>query len=173
VAPDTTKPAATLPITVIQPAEVGRLIQELKAIDESLLQLGLRRSGTAVQLPKTSWLLEQTAQLNKLNLLQPADRHQLQAFLNDVRECAPVLHFSFSADPSRAFLEKLITWLRHEINPQVLLSIGLQPNMGAGCTVRSTNKYFDLSLRQDFNRKRGLLKAALSMPVSPGGSSGE
>jgi F0F1-type ATP synthase delta subunit len=160
-------------MTVIQPTEVGRLIQELKVIDESLLQLGLRHSGAAVQLPKTSWLLEQTAQLNKLNLLQTADRHQLQTFLNGVREHAPVLHISFSADPSPAFLEKLITWLRHEINPQVLLSIGLQPNMGAGCTVRSTNKYFDFSLRQDFARKHGLLKAALSTPVPPGGSSGE
>jgi len=33
----------------------------------------------------------------------------------------------------------------------------LQPTIAAGCIVRTTNKYFDFSLRQDFTDKRELL----------------
>ena len=57
-----------------------------------------------------------------------------------------------------------MTWLRREIHPLVLMTVGLQPNIGAGCIVRTTNKYFDFSLRQDFANKRDLLQAALEMP---------
>lgn len=158
------KPAApappqqlSLPISVTSAVDVGRLMRELEQIDNALLQLGLRASGTATQMPKTSHLMDQTIASNSLNLLQPKDRAQLNEFLTTVREKAPVLHMSFSADPPPAFIEKIMAWLRREIHPQVLLTIGLQPTIGAGCIVRSTNKYFDFSLRQDFVKKRELL----------------
>jgi F0F1-type ATP synthase delta subunit len=69
-----------------------------------------------------------------------------------------VLHISFSADPSVSFLEKLMAWLRKEIHPLVLVTVGLQPSIGAGCIIRSTNKQFDLSLRQDFKKKQDMLR---------------
>jgi hypothetical protein len=72
------------------------------------------------------------------------------------------MHISFSADPSPVFTDKLMTWLRREIHPFVLLTVGLQPNIGAGCIVRTTNKQFDLSLRQDFKAKRDLLLEQLT-----------
>lgn len=154
--------SAELPLAVIQAADIGRLSRELSAVDENLLQLSLRQGGDPVQFPKTSRLLEQVARLNGMNLMQAEDRKQLLGLLAAISRDAPVLHMSFSVDPTPAFLEKLITWMRREIHPQILLSIGLQPTIGAGCVVRSTNKQFDFSLRQDFLRKRDLLKAALA-----------
>jgi F0F1-type ATP synthase delta subunit len=68
---------------------------------------------------------------------------------------------SFSADPSPQFTQKLAAWLRQEIHPFVLLQVGLQPNIGAGCVVRTTNKYFDFSLRERFKSKRPLLMEKL------------
>jgi F0F1-type ATP synthase delta subunit len=152
----------SLPALVASPADVGRLSHELELIAETLLQLGLRAGGTEVKMPKTSHLMDLTIQLNKLNLLVAADRAALQRYLKALQQKAPVLHISFSADPSPAFIEKLMVWLRREIHPQVLLTIGLQPTIGAGCIVRTTNKYFDFSLRQDFVKKRGLLLAGLA-----------
>ncbi len=166
MAPSQSLAQISLPALVVSRVDVGRLLRELEAIDEQLLQLGLRHSGAATQLPKTSRLLEETAELNKCNLLQADDRHQLRQLLETVRQRAPLLHVSFSADPSPVFLGKLVSWLRQEINPHVLLTIGLQPNIGAGCVVRSTNKYFDFSLRQNFAQKHDLLKAALT-PAAP------
>lgn len=158
-----------LPPSVTGLADVKRLIRELEIIEDSLLQLGIRAAGTTVKMPKTSYLMEQVIRLNKLNLLQPPDRETLKEYLLAVEAKACVLHFSFGADPSPAFIEKLVTWLRREIDPEALLTIGLQPNLGAGCILRTTNKYFDLSLRQSFVRQRQLLRAELTgqPPATP------
>jgi F0F1-type ATP synthase delta subunit len=158
-APSTEKQLVGLPLLVVGPVDVGRLIRELEAIDEQLLQAHLR--NTESRLPRLTQLMEQTVELNKLNLLHDADRKHLQELLTTVRDQAPVLHVSFSADPSSAFIEKLMTWLRREIHPVVLLTIGLQPSLGAGCIVRSINKQFDLSLRQDFIKQRDLLMSKI------------
>ncbi|HWB38906.1 MAG TPA: hypothetical protein VG604_01575 [Candidatus Saccharimonadales bacterium] len=156
------KPQLSLPVLVATPVDLGRLLREIETIDETLLQLGLRKPGSEIKMPKTSQLMDHISEQNKLNLLQPEDRKALQAFLTSIKEQAPVLHMSFSSDPNTAFIEKLMAWLRREINPYLLITIGLQPNIGAGCIVRSTNKYFDMSLRQDFANKTELLREALT-----------
>lgn len=154
----------SLPVSVAGPTDVGRLIRELELIDGALLQLGIRTGGTDVKMPKTSRLMDQIIEANKLNLLKQPDRTALAEFLTAVKQHAPVLHMSFSADPSPGFIEKLMIWLRKEIHPSVLLNVGLQPNIGAGCIVRTTNKQFDFSLRQDFRQKRDLLLSQLAAP---------
>lgn len=146
-----------MPVSLTSPVEVGRLVRELTQIDEALLQLGLRKGGSEPKLPKTSSQLDKAAELNKYNLLKADHRKHLLEQLSTLRTSAPVLHVSFSADPSAVFLEKFVTWLRQEIDPHVLVTIGLQPALGAGCIVRTNNKQFDLSLRKDFERQRSLL----------------
>ncbi len=149
--------AGQLPPLVVGPVEISRLRRELAAIDETLLEHTLRKKGSSARMLKTSQLMDQLVSLNKLNLLHKADRERLHRFLEAVTGRAPVLHISFSADPPPAFLEKLMTWLREKIHPQVLVTIGIQPTIAAGCIVRGPNKYFDFSLRQDFTDKRELL----------------
>ncbi len=106
-------------------------------------------------------MLDELLQNNKINALVEVDRKRLLNFLMTVRAKAPIIHMSFSADPSPAFTQKLITWLRENVHPLVLLQVGLQPNIGAGCIVRTTNKYFDLSLRQHFANQQELLMVKL------------
>lgn len=155
----------SLPIMVVGPIEIGRLVREMGDIDEALLQLGIREGGQRTKMPQTSRLMDELIQHNKLNLLHDDDRKALTDYLVTLRQKAPVIHMSFSADPSAAFLEKLMSWLRREIHPDVLLTIGLQPNLGAGATMRTTNKYFDLSLRRDLAKKGDLLKDILRPAV--------
>jgi hypothetical protein len=152
-----TVPGFAVPVLVVGQSDIGRLLRELETLDNQLLQLGLRASDNGVALPKTGRLLSELVQLNKLNLLDAKDRDSLKTNLETVKDHAPLLHISFSADPTTPFIEQLMIWLRREIHPQVLLTIGLQPTIGAGCIVRSTNKYFDCSLRHDFMNKRDLL----------------
>lgn len=150
-----------LPVLVTGPIDLGRLIRELKDLEDALLQLGLREGGSKVKLPKTSRLMDQVTELNKLNLLQETDRTKLKHYLETIKSRAPVFHMSFSADPSATFIEKMVTWFRKEIDPNALITIGLQPNLGAGCILRTTNRYFDLSLREDFAKKKDLLLKSL------------
>lgn len=148
----------TLPLAVVSPADVNRLRRELDVIDEALLQSGVRTGK--VKLPSITHVMERLAEQNKLNLLQPEDRNQIKQLLQSLTK-APVIHMSFGADPTPAFMEKIITWLRREVHPAVLVSTGLQPNIGAGCIVRTTNKYFDFSLRQHLAGRQDVLRAKL------------
>lgn len=154
-----------LPLLVSSVVDIGRLRRELEIIDNAMLQSKLRDEGQESKLPKTSHLMEQTVQLNKLNLLEESHRKLLDQFLEVVRVKAPTIHMSFSADPPPSFIEKIMAWLRREIHPQVLLTVGMQPNIGAGTIVRTANKQFDFSLRKDFESKRGILAKSLGMPA--------
>jgi F0F1-type ATP synthase delta subunit len=153
----------TLPPSVYGMAEIRRLRKELDHIEDKILQLRLREESED-KMPKLSRFMQQTVEINKLNLAKAEDSHLLKVFLKLVEEKAPLLHFSFSADPSTKFMEDLVVWLRKEINPHVLVTIGLQPNIGAGCIVHTTNKYFDLSLRQTFADNRPDLLKKLGLP---------
>lgn len=146
-----------LPLSVVSRVDVGRLLREAESIDGFLNQSAIREPGTPVKLPRTSRLFDETVQTNKLNVLHQDDRQRLHSFLTEVKSHAPTLHMSFSADPSPMFTQKLLSYLRAEIHPIVLLQVGLQPNMGAGCVVRTTNKYFDFSLRSRFKEKGSVL----------------
>lgn len=147
----------TLPIQVTSRAEVSRLLREIDQVDDFLQQSAIRKPGTALQLPKTSRLLDEMAASNKLNLLVKKDRLRLISFLTAIKSKAPVLHIGLGVDPAPVFVQKLLTWLRSEVHPVLLLHIGLQPSIGAGCTVRGNSAYFDLSLRQHFRDQRSLL----------------
>lgn len=154
----TSKPVKLLlPTSVVTIADVGKLLRELEAIENTLLQLKVRTHGSQVNLPGFSKGMGHIAELNKLNLLHEGDLQTLKSLLTDFKQKAPLMYISFSSEPSPAFLEKLIVWIRREINPNVLINIGLQPAIGAGCIVRTSNKVFDLSLRQTFVEKRHLL----------------
>ena len=156
-----------LPVQVVTPTDLGRLIREFESIDSELTQTDLRGQSESAKMPKTSKLMDQMLEQNKLDVLHADQRKLLGDFLKAVKAKAPILHMSFSQDPSVAFMDKLVTWLRREIHVQTLVTIGLQPNIGAGCIVRSTNKQFDLSLRQHFEKQKGLLADQLSAPVAP------
>lgn len=150
-----------LPTLVFGRPEVHRLQRELESLEQYLEQASLRASGGTATLPRTSRLMEAFAEENHLNLLQAEDRTTARAFLKMVAEKAPSVHISFAADPSSSFTAKMVEWLRANIHPLVLLQIGLQPSIAAGCVVRTANKTFDFSLRERLKNEQGELAAAL------------
>lgn len=152
-----------LPLLIVGPVEIGRLNRELEMIDNVLLQQGLQNQP--LQLPQITKTMDAMVGLNKLDLLDAAHRQRAKEFLRVLHEKAPVLHMSFSADPSAAFIEKVLAWLRQNVHPLVLLTIGLQPNIGAGCIMRGTNKYFDFSLGHRLQESREVLMQKLSEPL--------
>ncbi|HSW98226.1 MAG TPA: hypothetical protein VLF71_00115 [Candidatus Saccharimonadales bacterium] len=160
-----------LPLLVFGVVEVRRLKRELESLEEYMSQSAVRAPGKQPALPRLSRLLDALATENHLNLLQPAHRSALKQFLHDTEKRAPSVHISFAADPSSAFTAKMVSWLRANIAPDVLLDVGLQPTIAAGCIVRTTNKVFDLSLRNRFADADGLLMQSLEkanpVPAAP------
>lgn len=151
-----------LPLSIVSVVDLGRLIRELEGINDFLLQASVRKKGASMVLPKTTHILESLAQENNLNLLNTEDRKMMNSMLRNVKNRAPVIHLSFAVDPSAAFLQKILAWFRENIHPQMILQVGLQPNIAAGCIVRTTNKYFDFSLRKHLDNSRKLLLDELS-----------
>lgn len=167
----------TLPVLVFGGVEVRRLQREVEALEEFIRQSSIRKPGTQPTLPRMSRLCEGLAADNQLNLLQPDHRQAMLHFLQSVEQGAPRIHISFAADPSAAFTAKLVVWLRQNIHPFALLTVGLQPNMAAGCIVRTNNKQFDFSLRERFAHSEALLLQAFeaetaapqpTIPTTPG-----
>lgn len=150
----------TLPTLVFGMVEVRRLARELESLDEFLRAMAVRRQ-TKFEMPRVSRMLDALARENHLDLLKGAHRTTIAEFLKDIISSAPTIHMSFAADPSSAFTAKIVGWLRAHAHPYALLDIGLQPNIAAGCVVRTTNKVFDLSLRRHFAEHRDILTQSL------------
>ncbi len=155
-----------IPVGVVSRVDLGRLVREIDALDAYLKSAEVRQGGSANSLPKTSKLMDELLQLNNKNALVAEERTQMKEFLAQLRDDAPSIHMSFSADPSPLFTQKLIAWLRQNIHPLLLLQIGLQPTIGAGTIVRTTNKYFDMSLREFFADKKPLLLSKMRNSVT-------
>lgn len=146
-----------LPVTVVGKPDVIRLIREVEGIDDFLQQAKVRKGGQSLQLPKTSQQLEDLASANNLNLLQDQDRIVVAKALKSVLDNAPTMHISFASNPSVKFMERITAWFRQEIGPGTLIEVGLQPNIAAGFTLRTTSKYFDMSLRKTLVSKEDSL----------------
>lgn len=156
MAPDLLK----LPAPVVSSVDIARLTRELEAFEDYMGQARARKTATKQTPPRTSRLLEELVGANSLNLLQDGDRARLAKFLKSL-ESAPMVHISFATDPSAAFTEKIVSWFRANIHPTMLVQVGLQPNIAAGCIVRTNNKVFDFSLRQNFVEKQQMLIDAI------------
>lgn len=149
-----------LPTLIFGMVEVRRLQRELESLDEFLRAMAVRRQ-TKFEMPRVSRILDALATENNLDLLKGAHRTVLMEFLISIATNAPNLHISFAADPSSAFTAKIVGWLRANIDHYALVDVGLQPNIAAGCIVRTNNKVFDLSLRQHFAEQKNLLIDAM------------
>ncbi len=155
-----------LPELVVGVADVMRMRRELDALQEFLHQAALRHtSETELKMPKTSRMLDNLTAANQLNLL---NREHYEATINHldfILKESPQIHIAFSTDPSSAFVVKIVEWLRLNIHPLLLVQIGLQPNLAAGCIVRTTNKHFDMSLKHHFEAARPALITKLEEGV--------
>ena len=153
------EPALTLqlPTLIISPTDVARLRRELVSLEDYLQQNHIRHPDLPIRLPRTSSLFEELGTANKLDWLIKEDRQKAATFLEFMKTQAPVIHISFAADPSAIFMAKLVIWLRHNLHPQLLIRIGLQPTMAAGCIIRTKNRIYDFSLRQHLIKSRDVL----------------
>ncbi len=147
-----------LPIDVVTQMDMMRLQRELNRLEDFFASLANRQPGTQMRLPRLSRLLDQLARENGYNLLEPAQRKQLGAQVQLMLDKAPLIHISFAVDPPPQALQKILEWLRTNVHPQILLQVGLQPNIAVGCILRTSNRSFDMSLKQRLeNEKKNLV----------------
>lgn len=157
-----------LPTIVIGQIDIARCMRELNALNDFFTGSKHRTPGAAVTPPKLSRQLDQLARLNGFNLLDEPHRNQLYETLNLILGKAPNIHISFAGEASPKALDSLIVWFRGNIHPQTLLQVGIQPNMAAGCVLRTPNKVFDLSMRTYLKTQEKYLVQLISGAVRAG-----
>ncbi len=150
-----------LPILIFGIPEVHRVSRELAALEEYFSQRELRKTIEQAPVPKTSRSLDALAAENGCDLVKKDHRDLLAAFLKGVLASAPRVHISFASDPSASFTGDIVRWFRTQTSPIVLVQIGLQPGIAAGCMLRTESKAFDFSLRHKFEAQRALLLESL------------
>ncbi len=142
-----------LPDALHMRADVNRLLREIEAIENSILATKARPT----QQPQApSRLLQQIIDANVHKDAAPT-YPELKRVLKTLQDKAPIVHLSFAANPTSDFMDRIVSWFRQEVDPYVMVQVGLQPGIAAGCVVRTPSKYFDLTMRKHFQQKRAVL----------------
>lgn len=146
-----------LPNGLVSKGDAARLRRQLGMLNDALVGANYRHQDTGAQIQQATPLLAELAVLNSLDLKNQEHRDKLAVQLDDLSNRAPSLHISFTAEPAPAALERILVWMRGSLHPQILLQVGLQPNIAAGCVLRTPNHILDMSLRETLKKQQPLL----------------
>jgi F0F1-type ATP synthase delta subunit len=151
----------TLPTVIASRQDITHVHRELRLFDDAAMQ-SVMRHDNPVKFPPISSKLRGLVQQNQVDLREEAERKKLLATLDKLKNNAPTIHISFPAEPSPEVLQKLVTWLRKEIDPRIVIRVGMQPTIAAGVIVRTPNHQFDFSLRQHLQKHKDKLVERLA-----------
>lgn len=151
----------TLPTVIASRQDITNVHRELRLFDDATMQ-SVMRHDNPVKYPPISAKLRGVVQQNQVDLRDDAARKKLLERLDVLKNMAPTIHISFPAEPSPEVLQKLVTWLRKEIDPRIVIRVGMQPTIAAGVIVRTPNQQFDFSLRQHLQKHKAKLTERLS-----------
>jgi len=149
-----------LPVSVMTKQDLHRLIREVEALDNYILQNSIRGQQSAA-LPRLTATLETLIRDNELDIMNNKARTTLGEILTGLLRTAPVIHMSFAIEPSSFMTQKIVSWFRSEVHPALMLHTGIQPTIAAGCVMRTSNKYFDFSLRQHLQASQNMLMESI------------
>jgi G3E family GTPase len=153
----------SIPPSVVSRADMTRLVRELELVDDELEAQKARRQGESghYRLPNMSQALSDFITLNKVDIADDHVRMDLKALLRKLKDHAPVLHMTFATEADPESMQYLMTWVRRELHPQALISVGLQPSLIGGVYVRTPNHVHDMSLRTHMKDSRKIIVEAL------------
>lgn len=150
-----------LPTILASKQDITHVHRELRVFLDLVMQ-SIMRHDNPIHYPAISSTLRALAVENQIDLRDETSCKQLLVQLEDLKHNAPAVHISFPVDPPAEVTQKIVTWLRKEVDPRIVIQVGLQPTIAAGIVLRTPNKQFDFSLRQHLYRNRDKLKEALA-----------
>lgn len=152
-----------LPASVVSRIDVSRLVNEVERIDNDLTAAAVRNKlGQAEQpMPVTSEQLSDFLTQNQLALNESHERSRLVKELRLLKDKVPVVHMTFAVTADPEGLGQIANWIRANVHPQAVISVGLQPGLVAGVYLRTPNHIHDLSLKSKLASSRGVMVEAL------------
>jgi len=153
----------TFPPALIGRTDLSHLLRELETLDNDLESQKARNRGKTqgYHLPNMSQALTDLLEINKIDVADDQARMNIRTELRKLKDHAPVIHMTFATDTDPESMEKIVEWIRKELHPQALVSVGLQPALVGGVYVRTPNHVHDLSIRAHMKDSRGIIVQAL------------
>ena len=138
-----------LPPELVGPRDLIALEREIERLADNRLQarVASREGGTARQLNQPGPLLNALLQLNGLTA-EEQTLAKVGAALASIKSSAPHVRLSLASEPSVEVLAKIVAWFRTQIDPTILLEVGVQPTIGAGTVLRTPKHQYDWSIRR-------------------------
>lgn len=149
-----------LPYIIASRKDIIRLHREVRQFIDIVSQ-SIMRHDNPIKYPEITDHLRAVATENQVNLRSTKHCEILLGQLESLKDKAPSVHVSFPVEPNAEILQKLVNWFRQEIDPHVVIQVGIQPTIAAGVVLRTPNKQFDFSLRQHLYRNRDKLREAI------------
>ena len=91
--------------------------------------------------------LQDLAVTNDLSELNTVLVKKLLVFVDTVLKEAPEISLSLASLPNAEERSELVSWLRGKLNSQLMMHIIIQPDLLAGCMLRTESGVHDWSLR--------------------------
>ncbi len=149
-------PNFILPATMASKKDLADFISEYENLDNELENQKIRGSKE-YHLPPVSKNLTDFIELNKIDLSSDKRRMDLKQELRGLKDKAPIVHMTFATNADPASLATLVDWMRKELHPWTIISVGLQPSLIGGVYVRTPSHVHDFSMKAMFKGKTELL----------------
>lgn len=151
-----------LPLGVSTKKDLMMLSRELSTFSNQVYQ-SIMHHEKPIKYPPISDNLRQFIVLNQVDFKNPRKCQQAITSLGEFKKYAPIVHISFAQNPPIDVIQKITAWFRSQVDPNCLITIGLQPSIAAGIILKTTNKQFDFSIRQRLESEKEKLKESLSV----------
>ncbi len=145
--------------SIASKADVTRLYRELDLYCTQEIQHKIRKDKN--ETTAVSDQLKDFAVQNSIDLSNKKDCDLLLKALSVFKEKLVVIHISFPVEPNLNCVSKLVIWFRQNVDPNIVVQIGLQPSIAAGIIVRTPSKQFDFSLRRHLYEQSNKLQQVL------------
>lgn len=151
-----------LPPAVYSPALVESVMYDIQYYLDWVRQNKIRKTVGAKGKEEPTHSAETVVVIEAWLAGQPATMESLEALLVALRNLKlPQVHIMLAALPNRPQREALVSWFRTNVSPSLLLSFVADRNLGGGLVVRTPNRVFDYTWKQQLIAGRSKLAEIL------------
>ncbi len=155
-------PEFDLPPAVYSPALLESVIYDIQFYLDWVRQNQIRKTVGAHAKDEPGHSAETVLVIEAWLAGKPATLESLDALLEHLRHLKlPEVHLMLAALPNRPQREALVSWFRTNVTPHLLVSFVADRNLGGGLVVRTPNRVFDYTWKQQLVAGRAKLAEIL------------
>lgn len=138
-----------LPNFVVSKRDIIKMQRYIELYLDAMLQQRVSKSTAQVD-RATPKLTKKIEDLFSQNHLDPNEvsLKAVHGKLEEIKEHAYNVRIAFASEPSDEVIGRVADWFRREIDNTILLQVGVQPSIAAGCVLQTGPHRYDFSLRQ-------------------------